>query len=138
MQSLEAAIDVPLLDRSSKPLVPTEDGRRALECGRKILDAVDDLSSQVGAEKGLSGEFRLGVAPGLADTTLGQPLDALTRSFPTARSCSSTIPATRIDDARFPPCLRSPFEGPFSFSHYDKEALQFRVASQTPTIIRTV
>lgn len=82
VQSLEAAIGVALLDRSSKPPTLTENGRRALAYGRKVLHAVDDLSSQVGASKGISGEFRLGIAPGFADTALGQPLDAVTRSFP--------------------------------------------------------
>jgi DNA-binding transcriptional LysR family regulator len=82
VQSLEAAIGVALLDRSSKPPTLTENGHRALAYGRKVLHAIDDLSSQVGVKKGLSGEFRLGIAPGFADATLGQPLDAATRSFP--------------------------------------------------------
>jgi len=82
VQSLEAAIGVALLDRSSKPPTLTEDGRRALAYGRKVLHAIDDLSSQVGAKGVLGGEFRLGIAPGLADQALGQPLDAVVRSFP--------------------------------------------------------
>jgi DNA-binding transcriptional LysR family regulator len=82
VQSLEAAIGVALLDRSSKPPTLTEDGRRALAYGRKVLYAIDELSLQVGAKGGLRGEFRLGIAPGLADAALGQPLDAVTRIFP--------------------------------------------------------
>jgi DNA-binding transcriptional LysR family regulator len=82
VQSLEAAIGVTLLDRSSKPPTLTEDGRRALAFGRKVLYAIDDLSSQVGAGKGLRGEFRIGIAPGIAEAALGQPLDAVARSFP--------------------------------------------------------
>ena len=82
VQSLEAAIGVALLDRSSKPPTLTEDGRRALAFGRKVLYAIDDLSSQVGAAKGLRGEFRIGIAPGIAEAALGQPLDAVMRSFP--------------------------------------------------------
>ena len=82
VQSLEAAIGVALLDRSSKPPTLTEDGRRALAYGRKVLHAIDDLSSQAGAKGVLGGEFRLGIAPGLADQALGQPLDAVVRSFP--------------------------------------------------------
>ena len=76
VQSLEAAIGVALLDRSSKPPTLTEDGRRALAYGRKVLHAIDDLSSQVGAKGVLGGEFRLGIAPGLGRssswTTLGR------------------------------------------------------------------
>jgi DNA-binding transcriptional LysR family regulator len=82
VQSLEAAIGAVLLDRSSKPPTLTEDGRRALAYGRKVLHAVEDLSSQVGADGELTGEFRFGIAPGLADAALGSPLDAVIRSFP--------------------------------------------------------
>jgi DNA-binding transcriptional LysR family regulator len=82
VQSLEAAIGVALLDRSSKPPTLTEDGRKALAYGRKVLFAIDDLSSQIAAKGVLGGEFRLGIAPGFAEAALGQPLDAVTRSFP--------------------------------------------------------
>jgi DNA-binding transcriptional LysR family regulator len=82
VQSLEAAMGVALLDRSSKPPTLTEDGRRALAYGRKVLYAIDDLSLQVGAKGVLGGDFRLGIAPGFAEAALGQPLDAITRNFP--------------------------------------------------------
>src|ERR1043166_7768483 len=78
VQSLEAAIGVTLLDRSSKPPTLTEDGHKALAYGRKVLRAIDDLSSKVGAQGVLGGEFRLGVAPGLADAALSLPVDAVT------------------------------------------------------------
>lgn len=83
VQSLEAAIGAPLLDRSSKPPSLTEDGHRALAHGRRVLSAIEELSQQVGSKRGLSGEFRLGIAPGFADSVLGQPLDQVMRSFPT-------------------------------------------------------
>src|SRR3981189_2553561 len=82
VQNLEAAIGVVLLDRSAKPPTLTEEGRRALAYGRKVLHAIDDLASQIGAKGVLGGEFRLGIAPGFTDTALGQPLDAVMRSFP--------------------------------------------------------
>jgi DNA-binding transcriptional LysR family regulator len=82
VQSLEAAIGAALLDRSSKPPTLTEDGRRALAYGRKVLYAIDDLTLQVGAKGVLGGDFRLGVAPGFAEAALGQPLDVITRNFP--------------------------------------------------------
>jgi len=82
VQSLEAAIGVPLLDRSSKPPSLTEDGHRVLAHGRRVLSAIEDLSTQVGSKRGLSGEFRIGIAPGFADAVLGRPLDNLIRNFP--------------------------------------------------------
>jgi DNA-binding transcriptional LysR family regulator len=82
VQSLEATIGVPLLDRSSKPPALTEDGRRALAHGRRVLSAIEELATQVGAKRGLSGEFRIGIAPGFADSALGQPLDRVMRDFP--------------------------------------------------------
>ena len=82
IQSLEAAIGVALLDRSSKPPNLTEDGRRALAHGRKVLSAIEELSEQVSSKRGLSGEFRIGIAPGFANSALGQPLDQLMRNFP--------------------------------------------------------
>lgn len=82
VQSLEAAIGVPLLDRSSKPPSLTEDGHQALAHGRRVLSAIEDLSLRVGSKRGLSGEFRIGIAPGFADPVLGQPLDDLMRNFP--------------------------------------------------------
>ena len=82
VQSFEAAIGVPLLDRSCKPPALTEDGRQALAHGRRVLSAVEELATQVGARRGLSGEFRVGIAPGFADSALGQPLDSVMRDFP--------------------------------------------------------
>ena len=82
VQSLEAAIGVPLLDRSSKPPSLTEDGHQALAHGRRVLSAIEDLSMRVGAKRGLNGEFRIGIAPGFADAVLGRPLDDLMRNFP--------------------------------------------------------
>ena len=52
IQSLEAAIGVALLDRSSKPPNLTEDGRRALAHGRRVLSALEELSEQVSSKRG--------------------------------------------------------------------------------------
>src|SRR5690242_8132711 len=82
VQGLEAALGVTLLDRSSKPPKLTTEGRLALEYGRKVLVDVADLAAQVGGKGEMAGEFRLGVAPGFAETVLGAPLDALIRAFP--------------------------------------------------------
>jgi DNA-binding transcriptional LysR family regulator len=82
VQSLEGSLGVALLDRSSKPPRLTPEGRLALDYGRKVLLAVEDLSSHIGSKGVVAGEFRLGVAPGFAEAALGAPLDALIRAFP--------------------------------------------------------
>jgi DNA-binding transcriptional LysR family regulator len=82
VQSLEATIGAPLLDRTSKPPSLTEDGRQTLAHGRRILSAIEDLTLQVGSKRGLAGDFRIGIAPGFADSVLGRPLDHVMREFP--------------------------------------------------------
>lgn len=81
VQAFEASLGVTLLDRSSKPPTLTTEGRMALDYGRRVLLAVDDLSSRVSNGE-MAGEFRLGVAPGFADAVLGEPLDAVIRAYP--------------------------------------------------------
>lgn len=81
VQTLEASLGVTLLDRSSKPPTLTTQGRLALDYGRKVLLAVDDLSSRVSNGE-MAGEFRLGVAPGFVEAVLGEPLDAVIRAYP--------------------------------------------------------
>jgi DNA-binding transcriptional LysR family regulator len=82
VQALEAAVGVALLDRSSKPPTLTAEGRLALDYGRKVLLAVEDLASRVSSTAEVAGELRLGVAPGFAEAVLGAPLDAVIRAFP--------------------------------------------------------
>jgi DNA-binding transcriptional LysR family regulator len=85
IQSFEAAMDgAVLLDRRAKPPVLTPDGRRMLESCRQVLKAIAEL--RLSASGGpLSGEFRLGVAHGLAEMVLAGPIDALRRRFPSIR-----------------------------------------------------
>jgi DNA-binding transcriptional LysR family regulator len=82
VQALEAALGVAVLDRSSKPPTLTAEGRLAVDLGRKILLAVDDLASRINSQGEIAGEWRLGIAPGFAETVLGAPLDAVIRAFP--------------------------------------------------------
>jgi DNA-binding transcriptional LysR family regulator len=81
IQSLEDKLGVALLERQSKPLKPTAAGREAYERGRRVLGSVADLLA--GADPGAeaSGEFRIGVAPFLAELTLTHPIDRLRSEF---------------------------------------------------------
>src|SRR5437773_3998939 len=71
LQSFEASLsDAVLLDRRAKPPVLTPLGRQVLESCRRVLKA----SSFPGEP---TGEFRIGIAHGLAEVMLSSPLDAL-------------------------------------------------------------
>lgn len=85
LQSFEAALgEAALLDRSARPPVLTPHGRRVLESCRHVLKALQELkaSSSPGV---LDGEFRIGVAHGLAEVVLSSPLDDLRQRYPQVR-----------------------------------------------------
>jgi DNA-binding transcriptional LysR family regulator len=82
VQSLEESLGTVLLDRQSKPLRATVDGRRAYEMARRVLTSIAELRSTVGSETDFVGELRLGVSPFLADQVLAAPFEDLHRSFP--------------------------------------------------------
>lgn len=90
LQSFEAALGaVVLLDRRAKPPVLTPLGREVLEGCRRVLRAVADLKADAspGAPKG---EFRIGVAHGLAEVALSSPLDEVRQRYPQLRLRIST------------------------------------------------
>jgi len=82
LQSLEESLGAVLLDRQSKPLRPSPEGRRVYELGRKVLGAVDELRRGAAPEAEPEGEFRLGVPPFLAEQALTEPLDVLRARYP--------------------------------------------------------
>lgn len=85
LQNFEAALgQASLLDRSVKPSVLTPLGREVLENCRRVLKAVDALkaSSLPGIP---TGDFRIGVAHGLAEVALSSPLDELRQRYPQVR-----------------------------------------------------
>ena len=85
LQTLEAALgSATLLDRTAKPPVLTPLGRQVLESCRRVLKAVAELEAS--ASPGVPrGEFRIGVAHGLADLALSAPLDELRQRYPEIR-----------------------------------------------------
>uniref|UniRef100_UPI00374CA71D LysR family transcriptional regulator n=1 Tax=Undibacterium sp. TaxID=1914977 RepID=UPI00374CA71D len=82
IQSLETQLGVELLDRLSKPLKPTGAGREVYGRGRQILASVADLVASTQPDAEVSGDFRMGVPPFLAEQALSDPIDALRRDFP--------------------------------------------------------
>jgi len=82
IQRLEAELGTVLFDRSSKPPTLTPAGQQALAHGRRVLQALDDLSGSVAEDAEPRGTFQLGVSLGLSQLVLNDPLDALRRDFP--------------------------------------------------------
>lgn len=82
VQRLEAELGAVLFDRASKPPTLTPAGQQALAHGRRVLQALEELSGSVADGGEPSGSFRLGVSLGLSQLVLNEPLDALRRRFP--------------------------------------------------------
>jgi len=85
LQRLEAELGAQLLDRSVKPPRLTPLGIRVVEQSREVLKRVDDLKALTAKNAEPSGLFRIGVAHSLADDTLVEPVQALTKRFPKLR-----------------------------------------------------
>lgn len=85
LQNLEASLGATLLNRGAKPLTLTAQGRTALERCRAILRDVDSLRSDVGNDAEPAGELRIGVAHGVSDLVLSQPIDDLRKLCPLVR-----------------------------------------------------
>ena len=82
IQRLEAELGAVLFDRTSKPPTLTPAGHQALAHGRRVVQALDDLSGSVAEGADPHGSFRLGVSLGLSQLVLNEPLDSLRRQFP--------------------------------------------------------
>lgn len=83
VKNLEEELGVILLDRSKKPVIPTEAGtlvlnqaREALMAFRRVTEAVNDLKGEV------SGLLRLGVIPTIAPYLLHRFVPEFTRKYP--------------------------------------------------------
>ena len=67
VKALEEELGVVLLDRSKKPVIPTEAGEVVLERARETLRAYDNIRESVAELKGeIAGRLRLGVIPTVA------------------------------------------------------------------------
>jgi len=81
IQSLERELGTELLDRRAKPVRPSPSGMQIVGACRRLLQSAQALH-QHATDGEPRGEFRLGVAPGLAETVLAEPLDRLRRAYP--------------------------------------------------------
>lgn len=73
VKALEEELGVVLLDRSKKPVIPTEAGEVVLDRARETLRAYNNIRESVAELKGeTSGKLRLGVIPTIAALPVAQ------------------------------------------------------------------
>lgn len=83
VKALEEELGVVLLDRSKKPVIPTEAGEVVLEKARETLRAYDCIKESVSELKGeMSGRLRLGVIPTIAPYLLHKFIPAFVHTYP--------------------------------------------------------
>lgn len=83
VKKLESEIGVPLFDRSSQPIAPTEIGQQFILKARQVLREIDALKSLVNQDKNnLTGTYTIGVIPTLAPYLLPLFLKVFTEKFP--------------------------------------------------------
>lgn len=83
IKSLEEELGVVLLDRSKKPVVPTEAGEVVLEQTRETLRAFHSIREAVQELKGeMSGKLRLGVIPTIAPYLMHRFIPTFVRDYP--------------------------------------------------------
>lgn len=83
VKALEEELEVILLDRSKKPVVPTEAGEVVLEQVRETLRAFNYIREAVCELKGeTSGRLRLGVIPTIAPYLMHRFMPAFVRDYP--------------------------------------------------------
>ena len=83
IKSLEEELGVVLLDRSKKPVVPTEAGEIVLERARETLRHFQHIRESVLELKGeTSGKLRLGVIPTIAPYLMHRFIPTFVKSYP--------------------------------------------------------
>ena len=107
IKSLEEELGVVLLDRSKKPVIPTEAGEVVLAEIRETLRAYDHIREAVAELKGeTSGRLRLGVIPTIAPYLLHKFIPDFVRDYPKVEleyEAMMNDPSTAylVDDAEF-------------------------------------
>ena len=83
VKALEEELGVVLLDRSKKPVIPTEAGEVVLSRARETIKAYNCIRESVAELKGeTAGKLRLGVIPTVAPYLLHKFLPAFVRDYP--------------------------------------------------------
>jgi DNA-binding transcriptional LysR family regulator len=81
-QNMEGALDLILLDRQSRPIRPTPVGKKVYDHARTILASVTAMKEATAHNGEVSGDFNLGVAPGLGEGVVTPLFETLCRHFP--------------------------------------------------------
>ncbi len=83
VKALEEELGVVLLDRSKKPVIPTEAGLVVLDRARETLRAYNNIRESVAELRGeTSGKLRLGVIPTIAPYLLHRFLPSFVKNYP--------------------------------------------------------
>jgi len=86
MQQLEAELDVPLLDRSRRPLVATEAGRVFFEACRDLLQGFDDARASLRASKErVEGTVRVAAIYSVGLHDMSRHMQPFMSAYPQAR-----------------------------------------------------
>lgn len=100
VKSLEEELGVVLLDRSKKPVIPTEAGEVVLERVRETLRAYNAIRESVAELKGeTAGKLRLGVIPTIAPYLLHRFIPAFVRDYPRVELEISEMVTSQIVEA---------------------------------------
>ena len=83
IQKLEEELGVLIFDRSKKPLILTEIGKKIIAQAKNIVNEADRMQDIVDQEKGfIGGEFKLGIIPTVTPTLLPMFLKTFGKRYP--------------------------------------------------------
>jgi len=82
IQKLEELLETVLFDRSKKPVLVTDAGKRALSQMRQILQETERLGQLVSEETEPAGRYRLAIIPTLSTTVVPLFLGAFLKNYP--------------------------------------------------------
>jgi DNA-binding transcriptional LysR family regulator len=85
IQNLEDALGTSLLDRQTRPMLPTRAGQETYEFARPVLSSVSDLKTGIMHGGEPSGDFRFGMSRALGDLAIGSPIRCLRADLPKVR-----------------------------------------------------
>jgi DNA-binding transcriptional LysR family regulator len=85
IQNLEDALGTSLLDRQTRPMLPTRAGQETYEFAKPVLSSVNDLKTGVMEGGEPSGDFRFGMSRSLGDLAIGSPIRCLRADLPKVR-----------------------------------------------------
>src|ERR1700722_801903 len=85
IQNLEDMLGLPLLDRQTRPLLPTRAGQETYEFAKPVLSSVNDLKTGIMNGGEPSGDFRFGISRALGNLAIGPAIRCLRTDFPKVR-----------------------------------------------------